>query len=296
MILRAAAAGACIAALPLVVILCHEKRGMEQTREELAHYEQLERGYQQAQLYVLKRDAVAGEEVTADMLCGRPVQSQEELTGAAFADREDLLGKRLKISLTKGAALQADLVYEGAPVTEDERSVEIRELYLPQTLHENEFVDVRIVFPNGEDYLVVGHKRVYRIIRDEEGEQQTVQLRFREEELLRYQAARVDTTVYRDCALYAVPYVGEFQQAAEVYYPVNPAVFRLMEWDPNITDLFLVQEEQERRTVLETHLERYLIDEPEDTDAGYPDSVSAEDTTEETGEPLTLYTELPEET
>lgn len=294
MMIRAAAAGALIAAVPLAVVLCYERHGMDQMREMLAHYEQLERGYRQTQLYVLGRDAVAGEEVTADMLREQQVQSQEDLSGAAFVDREELVGKRLKVSLAKGTALQADLVYEGEQIAEDERNVEIRELYLPQMLRENEFVDVRIVFPNGEDYLVAGRKRVYRIIRDEGGETQAIQMRFREEELLRYQAARVDTMDYRNCVLYAVPYVGEFQQAAEVYYPVNPAVFRLLEWDPNISDLFLVQEEQERRSVLETHLESYLIDEPEN--AVYPESASGEDITEETEEPLTLYTELTEET
>lgn len=294
MMIRAAAAGALIAAVPLAVLLGYERRGMDQTREKLAHYEQLERGYRQTRLYVLGRDAVAGEEVTADMLREQQVQSQEDLSGAAFVDREELLGKRLKISLAKGVALQADLVYEGEPAAEDERTVEIRGLYLPQLLRENEFVDVRIVFPNGEDYLVTGRKRVYRMIRDEEGETQAIQMRFREEELLRYQAARIDTMNYRDCVLYAVPYVGEFQQAAEVYYPVNQAVFRLLQWDPNITDLFLVHEEQERRSVLETHLEPYRLDEP--VDAAYPEAVSGEDTTEETEEPLTLYTELTGET
>lgn len=294
MMIRAAAAGALIAAVPLAGIITYERRGMEQTREDLAYYEQRENGYQQTNLYVLKCDATAGEELTADMLREQPMQSQEDLSGVQSVSREELIGKRLKVSLAKGAALCADLVYEGAPVPEDERSVELQELYLPQTLHENEFVDIRIVFPDGEDYLVVGHKRVYRIIRDEAGETQAIQLRFLEEELLRYQAARVDTTVYRDTALYAVPYVGEFQQAAEVYYPVNPAVFRLLQWDPNIVDLFLVHEEQDRRSALEMHMEQYQIDESEKME--YLQTASGDDTTEETDEPLTLYTELPEET
>lgn len=293
MMLRAAAAGVLIAAIPLAVLLCHERRSSGQTRRELAAYRQEAESYKQAHLYVLKRDAVAGEELTAGMLQEQKVQSQEELPAASFAAQEELLGKRLKVSLPKGAALYADLVYEGAPAAEDERSVELQQVYLPQTLQENEFVDVRIAFPNGEDYLVVSHKRVYRILRDEEDGTQTIQLRFLEEELLRYQAARVDTTVYRDTALYAVPYVGEYQQAAQVYYPVNPAVFRLLQWDPNVTDLFLVEEEQKRRSVLEEHLEPYLSVSPEETE--YPENVSGEATTEETEEPLTLYTELPED-
>ena len=119
---------------------------MEQTRRELADYRQQAETYRQAHLYVLERDAVAGEELTAGMLREQQVQSQEELPVASLAAQEELLGKRLKVSLPKGAALYADLVYEGAPVAEDERSVELRQIDLPQTLRENEFVDVRIAF------------------------------------------------------------------------------------------------------------------------------------------------------
>ena len=267
---------------------------MQQTRERLSYYEQLHEQYSYASLFVLTRDVTAGEELTADMFRMQRVQSEEDLSAAQSLTQEDLIGKRLKVSLTKGAALSADVVYEGVPITDDERRVELRELELPQTLRENEFVDIRIVFPNGEDYLVVGHKRVYRMIRDDEGEVLALQLRLLEEELLRYQAACVDTKTYQDTRLYAVQYTGEFQSAAQVYYPVNRAVFRLLQWDPNIVELFVVEAEQERRELLETHLEHFLSEEPEESD----DSMqSAQETTipEETKEPLALYTGLPEE-
>lgn len=220
----------------------------------------------------------------------------EEMPSALVGAAEELIGKRLKVSLQKGAALYADLVYEGEQVAQDERSVELQQLYLPQTLQEDEFVDIRITFPNGEDYLVVGHKRVYQILRDEQEELQAIKLRLLEEELLRYQAARVDTTVYEDTVLYAVPYVGEYQQAGEVYYPVNPQVLRLLQWDPNITELFLVPQEQDRRSTLESHLKPYLMEEPEESEDAADDSAEASETTEaQTEDPLTLYTELPEE-
>lgn len=286
------AAGAFFVGIPLTGMLMYERQSAQQAKESLSYYEKLHEQYSYASFYVLTRDVAAGEELTADMFQVQRVQSSENLSAAQLLTEEDLIGRRLKVSLTKGAALSTDIVYEGAPIADDERRVELRELDLPQTLRENEFLDVRIVFPNGEDYLVVGHKRVYRIIRDDAGEVLALQLRLLEEELLRYQAACVDTKTYEDTRLYAVQYTGEFQPAAEAYYPVNRAVFRLLQWDPNIVELFVVEEEQERRELLETNLERFLLEEPEETDDL---EQPVQEDLEETKEPLTLYTGLPEE-
>ena len=177
------AAGALLAGIPLAGMLMFERQRGQQTTESLSYYEQLHEQYSYASLFVLTRDVPAGEELTADMIRVQRVQSAENLSDVQSFTEEDLLGKRLKVSLTKGAALSTDVVYEGAPVADDERRVELRQVDLPQTLRENEYVDIRIAFPNGEDYLVVGHKRVYRMIRDDEGEVLALQLRLLEEEL-----------------------------------------------------------------------------------------------------------------
>ena len=289
------AAGALLAGIPLAGMLMFERQRGQQTTESLSYYEQLHEQYSYASLFVLTRDVPAGEELTADMIRVQRVQSAENLSDVQSFTEEDLLGKRLKVSLTKGAVLSTDIVYEGAPVADDERRVELREIYLPQTLRENEFVDIRIAFPNGEDYLVAGRKRVYRMIRDDEGEVLALQLRFSEEELLRYQAACVDTKTYEDTRLYAVQYTGEFQPAAQVYYPVNRAVFRLLQWDPNISELFVVEEEQERRALLETELEPYLLVETDQSEETVDPDRPVGEESDGAKEPLTLYTGLPEE-
>ncbi len=289
------AAGAILAGIPLAGMFVLERQRAQQTAESLSYYEQLHEQYSYASLFVLTRDVTAGEELIADMIRVQRVQSSENLSVVQSFTKEDLLGKRLKVSLTKGAVLSTDIVYEGAPVADDERRVELREIYLPQTLRENEFVDIRIAFPNGEDYLVAGRKRVYRMIRDDEGEVLALQLRFSEEELLRYQAACVDTKTYEDTRLYAVQYTGEFQPAAQVYYPVNRAVFRLLQWDPNISELFVVEEEQERRALLETELEPYLLVETDQSEETVDPDRPVGEESDGAKEPLTLYTGLPEE-
>ncbi|MEY8332669.1 SAF domain-containing protein [Lachnospiraceae bacterium 47-T17] len=272
---------------------------MEQMNKSLAHYEKLQEQYSYMSVFVLTEDVTAGEELTASSFQERRVQSTEDLSLAEPLTAEELLGKRVKISLAKGTPLGSDVVYEGEAVADDERQVELRELYLPGTLRENEFVDLRIVFPNGEDYLVVKRKRVYRLIRDEEGEVLAVGLRFLEEELLRYQAAVVDARTYENTRLYALQYTGDFQAAATEYYPVNPAVFALLCWDPNITELFVVDAEQERREILESHLEQFLADEPQTANAAAQTDLTGGEMplpdASETKEPLTLYTGLPEE-
>lgn len=294
MIMRAVMAGILIAGIPLAGALMFERQSARKTKETLDYYQQLHDQYDYASFFVLTQDVTAGEELTADMIREQRVQSTEDLSAAQSFAPEDLIGKRMKVSLTKGAALSTDIVYEGELVADDERRVELRGLRLPETLREDEFVDIRIVFPNGEDYLVIGHKRVYRIIRDDDGEVLALQLRLLEEELLRYQAACVDAKIYQDTEMYAVQYTGEFQEAAQVYYPVNRAVFRLMQWDPNIVELFLVDEEQERRSLLEAELKEFLSEEPADNENS-EQTVQESATVEETKEPLALYTGLPEE-
>lgn len=295
----AAAAGALLIGIPLTGMLLRERRSMEQMNKSLAHYEKLQEQYSYMSVFVLTEDVTAGEELTASSFQERRVQSTEDLSLAEPLTAEELLGKRVKISLAKGTPLGSDVVYEGEAVADDERQVELRELYLPGTLRENEFVDLRIVFPNGEDYLVVKRKRVYRLIRDEEGEVLAVGLRFLEEELLRYQAAVVDARTYENTRLYALQYTGDFQAAATEYYPVNPAVFALLCWDPNITELFVVDAEQERREILESHLEQFLADEPQTANAAAQADLTGGEMSlpdaSETKEPLTLYTGLPEE-
>ena len=288
--------GALLTGIPLAGMLLYAKKQTQQTTESLNHYEQLHEQYSYASIFVLTRDAAAGEELTADMIRMQRVASSEDLSAVQSPAKEELIGKRLKVSLAKGASIGTDIVYEGVTVTDDERRVELSQLMLPQTLKENDLVDVRIVFPNGEDYLVIGHKRVYRIIRDDGGEVLALQLRLFEEELLRYQAACVDTKTYEDTHLYAVQYTGEFQPAAQVYYPVNRAVFRLLQWDPNITELFVVEDEQERRDLLETELERYRLDESESPEASDDPIQPMESESEASKEPLALYTGLPEGT
>ena len=296
MMIIAALCGAIVTAIPFVCRDSFKSQGIAELTDRLEYYENLEAQYSYTNVCVLTRDVVAGDILTEEMFRIQRIQSTDDLTWARMPAAEDYVGKRCKLSLKKGAMLSEEMMYEGTKVADDERYVELRALSLPQMLQKDEFVDVRIVFPNGEDYLVVGHKRVYRLIKEEEVID-ALQLRLSEEELIRYQAACIDAGQYENTRLYAVQYTGEYQAAAEAYYPVNSDVFELLQWNPNIAELFLVEAEQARRALLESHLKGFLMDKNETlTQADEMDSeVSDTDLSLQTKEPLTLYTGLPEE-
>jgi hypothetical protein len=52
---------------------------------------------------------------------------------------------------------------------------------------------------------------------------------------------RILENLFEGTYLYAVIYQADFENAAVTTYPVNPQVFTLMQWDPNIVSLFILK-------------------------------------------------------
>ena len=108
-----------------------------------------------------------------------------------------------------------------------------------------------IVFPNS-------YEKYSSLLNEDEGTSVCgIALNLSEEDLLRLSSARVDENLFEGTYLYAVIYQADFENAAVTTYPVNPQVFTLMQWDPNIVSLFTVKKEQEKRSVLENHLQLF---------------------------------------
>lgn len=291
--IKAAVIGAACAGIPLTLMLFQKQQTSKDLQNNLSYYENREKQYQYMTLYYVNQDMTAGEALTEDCLSERQIQSLQDLSNMICDFKENLVGMRLKVSLKKGTCVTADLLYEGEVVAEDERRIELNSADVPQSLKKNEFVDIRISFPNGEDYIVASHKRIYELQRDDEMGVVTVQMRFSEQELLRYQAAFVDVKTYTDTTIYCLQYTGDFQTAAQEFYPVNRDVFDLMQWDPNITNRFYLEDELQRREQLENHMKEYLLEKPaeETPKTQEPEYESITDT----AEPADFYTSLPEE-
>ena len=259
--IRCAISGMVVAGLPAAVLLFFHGRKEADLKARVAYYENMAKDSFYTNIFVLNSDVGAGEVIDEKSLSKRTVSSSDRLD-VSVVEISDIAGMCAKIALPAGSVMTPDLVYPGPGIKDDERIIDLNNVVLPYDLKEGDIIDIRISFPTGEDYVVVKHKDVCSLITEAE-EVTGLAVSATEQEILRISSAGVDTEKYADTVLYGVRYRGDFQQPAAEFYPVNPEVFDLMEWDPNIAELFTVTAEEERRKVLEKHLKRFSKDSDE---------------------------------
>lgn len=227
-------------------------------RKQVNYYKKQEEDTQYLTVWTLRQKLDAGEELTRSNLQEAHVQLQEADQLTNVTNIEQLIGQHAKTKLDKGTLVQPDLFYVGESTMDDVRVKELTSVKLPVQLKDGEYVDLRIGFPDGEDYIVVKHKKVIGLLRNEESQQlEGVRLELSEEELLRLSAACIDVEDYENTTLYAIQYLEDFQEEAVLDYPVNSKVYTLLQWDPNITGRMTLQGEKKKRALLESHLRQY---------------------------------------
>ena len=119
--------------------------------------------------------------------------------------------------------------------TDDVRIQEYNSLVLPVDLFTGDYIDVRLMFPNGQDYIVISKKMV--TIPDVNGEYltDTIQVKMREDEILTMANAIVEAYKVDGAKLYATKYSDAGSQtASSPTYVVSDEVAKLIEADPNI--------------------------------------------------------------
>lgn len=161
-------------------------------------------------VYVATRYIKAGETVT-DTGDGANVEIQNIASGvdATAYMMESEIGQVARVDIEAGYPVYYNMVTETA-LTPDVRDVEVVEV-LPMTIQSNyDAVDVRVKFPNGEDYLVLTNKT----ITDINLASCVFTIHMNEEEILRYQSACVDAYLTGGL-LYTTKYVEPALQTAE---------------------------------------------------------------------------------
>lgn len=179
-------------------------------------------------VYVATQDISTGDQ----LVDGVNVAQQEMLNGmddTLFATEDDL-GYAALIDIPIGSAVQKNMVAQ-QEITDDERIVEVSSVNLTTTQHSNDVVDIRILFPDGEDYILLSKQT----IRNLNGT--TFQLQLTEDELLTFNSAIVDAYTY-GAKLYTTKYISsQIQQDATPFYPVKQETLDLINSDPNIVEI-----------------------------------------------------------
>ena len=142
------------------------------------------------------------------------------------------LGDTACISIPIGMPVMANMVTK-LDITNDTRMYEISVAHLMTTQREHDVVDVRVMFPNGEDFLLLSKKTVY----DLQLGTSVFSTYLNEDEILRIASATIDAYTTSGAKIYTTKYLEtNLQKNATPTYLVKPAVIDLINSDPNVIE------------------------------------------------------------
>ncbi|CCZ03694.1 hypothetical protein [Bovifimicola ammoniilytica] len=242
--------GVIISAVILGSILIVEVINYNTCREELVKIKNEQKGYANIKAYSLNADKKKGDLITEADLVELNLYGENNLIG--LASRSDLVNKELKIDVSKGTIMDLSMVHKQDKIADDIRLHIYSYVELHSDILEGSIVDIRITFPDGEDYVIAGHKKIVKRIEN------SILINVNEEEILKMASAEVDKNVYQGTKIYAVLYVKDYQETAKSDYPVNASVIELGSWDPNLIDEVFNSETANKRVVLETNMNRFV--------------------------------------
>ena len=152
---------------------------------------------------VLTQDVIQGEVIEDSMVTTISVHKKTVPSGAL--KKSDISGKVAKYNIAANVPL-TDSMLTTEIIDADIRSQEINTVVMPSDLDEGDYVDIRIMYPNGTDYIVLAQKQVEKI------SGQTMWLNLAEDERLLLNSAMVDSFLNSGTKLYATKYADSDSQ------------------------------------------------------------------------------------
>lgn len=180
-------------------------------------------------VYIAISDITPGDIVSKEKVEKKTVYSTQPQE--SYITNEDI-GKVAVINITRGTHILKPMLTVNM-VASGLREMEYRVVSLNTNIMNNDTVDLRIFFPNGEDYIILSKK----IIKGMTPESQSCLLWLSEEEVLRMSSAIVDSYLYSGTIIYTSKYIEPtFQEASQVTYQPSVSTLLLIESNPNIVD------------------------------------------------------------
>ena len=205
----------------------------------------------QSTAYVAAADLESGAIITTDDITSQQVQTTVlptemiQLTDFDLTDDEGNLIEKtdkdgnpvqkevmVKVNIPAGTIITKDMLAMGEKiVTKDVRMVEYSMINLPSEALEGDYVDIRLQFPEGQDYVVLGKKKI------EKCTDTTIWIKQSEDDLLTLNNAIIDSYLAEGSKLYATKYTEPgIQDAAQQTYPVSREVLEVIDRNPNILE------------------------------------------------------------
>ena len=143
-----------------------------------------------------------------------------------------------KVNMKRNTLITTDLLSKSDNmVQKDVRKQEYNMLVLPMDLKTGDYIDVRLMLPSGQDYIVVSKKEVNIPNIAGTDSEDTIWMNLSEDEILHMSCAIVDAYQIRGSKIYVTKYTeAGMQEAAKETYPVNNSTYTLLESDPNVLE------------------------------------------------------------
>ena len=186
-----------------------------------------------------------------------PIEVPLSMANNLVSDPSEIVGKHFKVPMTAGSVITIDCIYEEV-VSEDMRFYDVIVDVVPIGLEAGSFVDIRIKFGTGADFVGISHRRVAEV------NENVLKLVLTENDIHMLSSMTVDNIVFNQnftatydvnndgkvnendrldpigSYIYAVEYVmGGVQDKAGEYYSPSPLVQGIMAKDPNIMNMEL---------------------------------------------------------
>ena len=143
-----------------------------------------------------------------------------------------------KVDMNANTVLTLELLEKGDNTVQDDvRRQEYNVVVLPLDLTTGDYIDIRLMLPNGQDFIVVSKKEVEIPIVGDTDSQTTMWVDLSEDEILHMSCAIVDAARVTGAKLYATKYTDPgMQKAAIPTYAVNSETSALLTNNPNILE------------------------------------------------------------
>ncbi|HCG4536036.1 hypothetical protein LG296_19580 (plasmid) [Ureibacillus chungkukjangi] len=250
-----------------------QEREIELKQEYQEQVKELElTASQSVQAYALNTDVIKGELITLDMLTPVYVPdaaASDDLFAVVNLSGENAKNYYAKTDWKADTVLTDSMLYKETLITEDVREAEYSFIELPTNIANEDYIDIRIQFPSGDDFILLSKKQVKNVAG------LTLWLDVDEGEILTMSSAMVDAYLEK-AKIYAMPYVDEHMQgASEMTYPVKANVKELIESSPNIVNRAKLNLTDQNRARVEANLNSMDAGDAETVRSGEQNTQSA---------------------
>ena len=173
-----------------------------------------------------------------------------------------------KVDLNANTVITGKMINRSSEAqTDDVRQQEYNMLVLPTDVVTDDYVDIRLLLPTGQDYIVVSKKRITVPMVGGEYSSNTIQMNMAEEEILAMSNAIVEAYTIEGSKLYVTKYTeAGIQEAAIPTYITSQAVRNLIQADPNIVETaksaLISRYNSGNRTLIQRRDEGHLLKKP----------------------------------